>query len=211
MRAALLLLLLAPRTPNDPDRYDRFYDRVLPVLQTRCLSCHGPDKQKGGLRLDSRAALLKGGDTGPAAIPGDPAKSLLVQAVTQKHAELKMPPKEKLAADQVEALAQWIKDGAVWPEPVSVLFEDEAPALNEGDGSARLSTSDRHSGTSALVVTPQKLAAAIPGWRYPVAEHPKAGEVRYIRFAWKKRGPGAILFEVAHDGRWRAQNESNGA
>ncbi|HEX7902213.1 MAG TPA: PSD1 and planctomycete cytochrome C domain-containing protein [Planctomycetota bacterium] len=93
----------------------------VPVLEARCVSCHGPEKQKGGLRLDSRAALLKGGDSGPAAVPGDPAKSLLIQAVSGAHAELKrMPPKEILPADQVEALARWIKDGLVWPEAAVV-------------------------------------------------------------------------------------------
>jgi hypothetical protein len=115
VRPILVLALLVGGADSDPAVH--FQDRVLPLLQARCISCHGPEKQKGGLRLDSRAAVLKGGDSGPAIVAGDPTKSLLFQAVAQTHAELKMPPKEKLAADQVEALQRWIKEDAPWVEP----------------------------------------------------------------------------------------------
>src|SRR5690348_10394268 len=114
-RLLIVALLLAGKTASADSASD-FQDRVLPLLQARCISCHGPEKQKGKLRLDSRAALLKGGENGPAIVPGDPEKSLLMQAVRQTHADIKMPPKEKLAADQVDALAAWIKDGAPWVE-----------------------------------------------------------------------------------------------
>ncbi|RPH47319.1 MAG: DUF1549 domain-containing protein, partial [Planctomycetota bacterium] len=118
VRAILVLALLIGG--GDPDAAVHFQERVLPLLRARCISCHGPEKQKGGLRLDSRAAVLKGGDSGPAIVAGDPPKSLLLQAVNQTHPEIKMPPKEKLAADQVEALARWIKEEAPWvaPKPV---------------------------------------------------------------------------------------------
>jgi hypothetical protein len=89
------------------------------LLQARCVSCHGAEKQKGGLRLDSRAFLLRGGDTGPAAVPGDPDKSLLVRAVRHAAGDLRMPPKERLAADEIDTLARWIKDGVRWTEPIS--------------------------------------------------------------------------------------------
>ncbi|PAW87537.1 MAG: hypothetical protein B9S33_06195 [Pedosphaera sp. Tous-C6FEB] len=59
----------------------RFRDQIKPLLDQKCLSCHGPDKQKDGLRLGSRAAALKGGEHGPAIVPGDAKKSLLLQAV----------------------------------------------------------------------------------------------------------------------------------
>jgi hypothetical protein len=87
---------------------------VRPVLVENCYRCHGPKKQQGGLRLDSRRAILAGGDSGPAVVPGDPAKSLLVQAVRQS-GERKMPPKGKLKAEAVEALAAWVQMGAPWP------------------------------------------------------------------------------------------------
>jgi hypothetical protein len=102
---------------------------VLPLLQARCISCHGPEKQKGKLRLDSRAAILKGGENGAAIVPGDPDRSLLLQAVRQTHPDIKMPPKEKLAADQIDALAAWIKEGAPWVEPAAAA----APSGPVGD------------------------------------------------------------------------------
>ena len=75
----------------------------------------GPKKQASGLRLDSREAVLEGGENGPAIVPGDPDKSLLIQAVRQTHEDYKMPPKGKLPDPAVEALAEWVKRGAPWP------------------------------------------------------------------------------------------------
>src|SRR5687767_13665475 len=77
-----------------------FEKKVRPLLSENCQSCHGPDKQKGGLRLDTRPAVLAGGDSGPAVVPGEPDKSRLVKAVRYS-GDLKMPPKEKLSAEQV--------------------------------------------------------------------------------------------------------------
>ncbi|MFN3650149.1 MAG: PSD1 and planctomycete cytochrome C domain-containing protein [Armatimonadota bacterium] len=93
-----------------------FEEKVRPLLFEKCFSCHGDTKQFGDLRLDSRAALLKGGTTGPAVVPGDPEKSLLIQAVHQSGA-LKMPPAGKLTPAQVADLERWVRLGAYWPEP----------------------------------------------------------------------------------------------
>ena len=68
----------------------------------------------GGLRLDSREAMLKGGKSGPAIVPGDPEKSLLIQAVRQSGA-LKMPKGGRLKPDEVDALVEWVRGGAPWP------------------------------------------------------------------------------------------------
>lgn len=95
------------------DRY--FLDRVQPLIESRCVSCHNADKQKGGLRLDSRAAVLKGGDGGPSIVPGHPEKSLLLHAVLHTKDELKMPPKEKLSPKDIAVLEKWVADGAPWP------------------------------------------------------------------------------------------------
>jgi hypothetical protein len=94
---------------------DFFEQRVRPVLTEHCHSCHGPAKQKSGLRLDSRTALLKGGDGGPVVRPGDPENSPLVQAV-RYDGPTKMPPKGKLPPAAVEALTAWVKMGAPWPQ-----------------------------------------------------------------------------------------------
>src|SRR5690349_18421925 len=74
-----------------------FLKDVKPLLTARCVTCHGPDKSEGGLRLDSRERALKGGDSGPALVPGRPDKSLLLMAVKRTHKLLEMPPKEKLS------------------------------------------------------------------------------------------------------------------
>ncbi len=91
-----------------------FLSRVQPVLEAKCLGCHASEPQ-GGLRMDSREALLKGGNSGPALVAGDPDRSLLVQAVRFQH-DLKMPPTGALPQDETDALVRWIGDGAVWAE-----------------------------------------------------------------------------------------------
>jgi cytochrome c553 len=103
-----------------------FEKQVRPVLVEKCVSCHGPKVQRGGLRVDGRAALLKGGDSGPSLVPGDPDGSLLLKAVRHQ-GDLKMPPKEKDRLDDkaVAALAAWVKAGAPWPAE-----EGAKPALS---------------------------------------------------------------------------------
>jgi cytochrome c553 len=93
---------------------ERFEAQVRPLLLNRCGGCHGGGKAQGGLSLESRAALLAGGTHGPAVLPGDPDRSRLMQAVRYQGA-LRMPPSERLTPDQVQLLADWISEGAVWP------------------------------------------------------------------------------------------------
>lgn len=102
---------------------DFFESRVRPVLVEHCQSCHGSKKQSGGLRLDHRDALLMGGHTGPAVIPGNPRDSLLIKAV--RHTDnYEMPPKEKLPTSTVRDLEHWIKLGVPWP--LSTVSADNA-------------------------------------------------------------------------------------
>lgn len=114
---AALGLAAAPRTAaaaagaGTPAEF--FEQRVRPILQARCYSCHGDKAQLSGLRLDSREAALKGGKRGAAVVPGDPVRSSLVQAVDY-HGALKMPPAGKLSAAEVAALTLWVKEGAAW-------------------------------------------------------------------------------------------------
>lgn len=109
-----------------PPPTEFFEKNVQPVLAARCLSCHGSGAM-GGLRLDSRQAMLAGGQSGPAIVPGDPERSLLMAAV--RHTGLvKMPMGgEKLSGEQVQALATWIKDGAAWPAVESDAKEGAKP------------------------------------------------------------------------------------
>ena len=91
-----------------------FEAHVRPLLVEHCQQCHGPKKQEGGLRLDSRLSLMQGGEHGPAMVPGQPEKSLLVTAVRHT-TDLQMPPAGKLQERQIDSLEQWIKQGAPWP------------------------------------------------------------------------------------------------
>jgi len=92
-----------------------FAKSVGPLLDHSCVRCHGPDQQKGDLRLDSRDAALLGGRSGPALVPGDPRGSLLLQLVNHADPRREMPPKGKLRQNKIAALESWIKDGAPWP------------------------------------------------------------------------------------------------
>jgi cytochrome c553 len=92
-----------------------FEKEVRPLLVENCQECHGGKKTEGGLSLTSRAAVLKGGERGPAVVPGKPTESLLIKAVSRT-GELKMPLKGKLSAKEVEKLTLWVAHGAVWPD-----------------------------------------------------------------------------------------------
>lgn len=99
------------------DRDDFFESKIRPTLVNSCLRCHGELKSSGELRVDSREALLKGGESGPAIVPGKPGESRLIRAIERHDDVSAMPPeKEKaLRPEQVAAFVSWIKDGAAWP------------------------------------------------------------------------------------------------
>lgn len=98
-------------------REDFFENHVRPLLISKCVECHGPETQWGELRVDSRNALFKGGEHGPAIVPENPQASLMIAAV-QRTGELKMPPDDRtpLTIAEVQILKQWIQDGAYWTE-----------------------------------------------------------------------------------------------
>src|SRR5262245_682409 len=108
--ASAAALGAAPPAAPGPEAVDFFETKVRPVLAENCLSCHGPKRQRGGLRLDSRDTALRGGDAGLVVVPGEPEKSRLVRAV-RHDGELKMPPKGKLGPGAVEALTAWVRLG----------------------------------------------------------------------------------------------------
>ena len=110
------LLFVAPLRAQSTRVENDFFERhVRPVLVAKCVSCHGAKKQESGLRLDSREAILQGGDGGAVVEPGAPQQSRLVQAILYGE-ELQMPPNEKLGAPAIEFLTQWIQLGLPWPE-----------------------------------------------------------------------------------------------
>jgi len=110
--------LEAQTAPPTAAQTEFFEKNVQPVLAQSCFGCHGTAASMGGLRLDSREALLKGGQSGPAIVAGDPAKSLLIAAVRHT-GNLKMPQGgQRLSDAQIADLSDWVKDGALFPAAV---------------------------------------------------------------------------------------------
>ncbi len=112
---------VAPATSSAAEAA-HFETKVRPLLVRACFSCHAEKVHLSDLRLDSRAALLKGGKKGPAMVPGTPEKSALLTAVHYEGA-LKMPPAGKLKAEEIEALTRWVKAGAPWPTSKPVVAD----------------------------------------------------------------------------------------
>ena len=105
----------APAAPADSTENIEFFEKqVRPLLATRCQKCHSGNAPKGNLRLESRADLMAGGDTGPAVVPGDPKDSLLVDAINYGDT-YQMPPKSKLPAEEIAVLTRWVELEAPGP------------------------------------------------------------------------------------------------
>jgi mono/diheme cytochrome c family protein len=166
-RAAAFLLLYvglglaqvpAPEKAS-ADAIEFFETRIRPILIKNCFACH-TTARSGGLQLDAREAILKGGNSGPAIIAGDPEHSLLIQAVSYTHQRLKMPPPGKLSESDIANLTAWVKAGAVWggsTPPVAL-------AAKSGD----------------YVITPRQRAF----WAFQPVRQPVVPEVRDS--AWPK-------------------------
>jgi hypothetical protein len=119
-QAALLIVLAlaSPCAAQSPQQIEFFEARVRPILAENCFTCHGPKKQSGGVRLDSRQAVLGDSEHGPIVVPGAPEKSVLAQVI-QHTGAIKMPPKAKLPPQAIDTLTAWIKMGAPWPQTKS--------------------------------------------------------------------------------------------
>lgn len=119
-----------------------FEREIRPLLAAHCYECHGPEakRAKGGLRFTGRAALLAGGDSGPAISEVDPGSSLLLHAVNWTDGDLEMPPDGKLSADAITKLTTWVERGAVWPStessggPEKSATPHDAPAIDIAKG-----------------------------------------------------------------------------
>jgi hypothetical protein len=143
MLVLLVSLSMASARADDSkpptDEQARFFEtKIRPVLVDNCLKCHGPEKPKANLRLDSRASALAGGDQGAAVVPGKPDESLLITAVQGDDDVLKMPPSRKLPPEQVDDLTRWVQMGAPWPGS-----EGEAEAPPPRKAGFQISDEDR--------------------------------------------------------------------
>mgnify|MGYP002623989559 FL=1 len=136
---------------------DHFERKVRPLLIEHCHKCHAGDKSKGGLLLNSRAAILHGGDSGAAIVAGKPDESLLIQAVKQTHAELKMPPRNRLSEAQISDLVQWVRNGAPFPSA------DEAGSVRAAEAGIDLEEGRKH-WAFAPIQTPAPPAVKNASW-----------------------------------------------
>lgn len=120
-------LVCGGRITQADERDEFFESRVRPVLVEKCFRCHGGTQTSGKLRVDGREALVAGGESGPAIVPGRAEESLLIRAIQRQADVSPMPPDGEpgLRGDQVQDLVRWVKSGAVWPA-ASVKFATAA-------------------------------------------------------------------------------------
>ena len=110
-----------------------FENQVRPLLAARCFQCHGADRQRGDLRLDTPEGLLQGGVSGPAIVPGRADESLLIEAINYESFE--MPPTGQLSTGEIEILTHWVEQGAEWPgyEPAATREHAKAEKISDED------------------------------------------------------------------------------
>ena len=119
MKRLILTLFVLTATTLRGDEF--FTTKIEPLLRARCFDCHSHDqKMKAGLALDSRSGWEQGGDSGPAIVPGEPAESLLIEMVRWGDEDHQMPPKERLPAEEIALLEEWVKRGAADPRTLKV-------------------------------------------------------------------------------------------
>lgn len=134
-RLAMLMCLgwtAAPVCAADPIPVEFFEKHVRPVFVAKCLECHGDELPEADLRLTSRALLLKGGQSGPAAINARPADSLLIKAI-RYDGKLQMPPDEKLSAAEIAAITKWVEMGLPWPEASGIAAAKKEMVVSDAD------------------------------------------------------------------------------
>ncbi len=174
MRTAVLLCILAANVAAAPVDFVR---EIKPVLERSCVQCHGPDKEKGALRLETREALFKGGDSGAAIAPGKPEESELYRRVTlaEKHEDV-MPPSgkaEHLTAAEAQSFKRWIAEGAPWPDGIiAVAVKKPAPAI------------------AGPPPSPAELAARAELARHGVRVRPSAAGTNWTRASFRTASSG---------------------
>ncbi len=132
--SAIVLLLgidARAQAPATPEQLEFFEKSIRPILVQRCYECHGDKEQKSKLRMDHISTVLKGGERGPAIVPGDPASSNLVKAIEYQDPKFSMPPKKMLDDVEIDLLIEWVRMGAPWPdEPAPAATYDPAAVFN---------------------------------------------------------------------------------
>ncbi|MEE2713684.1 MAG: DUF1549 domain-containing protein [Planctomycetota bacterium] len=131
---ALFLFLLGSVVSAQPPSADLdwFEKNVRPLLAENCFGCHGPKRQRAGLRVDHLSTILAGGANGAEIVRGDPDKSRLIRAIRYEDVHLRMPPKGRLPEKAIETLEEWVRRGAPWPDeppPIAGASGDK-PAFN---------------------------------------------------------------------------------
>jgi hypothetical protein len=177
--------------PPTPEQLQFFEAKVRPILVANCHKCHAGKEHKGDLSLDSREGLLAGGESGEVVVPGQPEKSLLVEAINRTSIE--MPPDKKLADADIATLTEWVKLGAPWPEEAG----GNGPSLRKSRG--KITDDDRSYWAFQSVkktVAPEidnddwsrgpidrfLLTKMIPEGLHPAAEADKATLIRRVTF-----------------------------
>lgn len=127
----MLPLLFSQARGGETEDKMFFEQQVLPLVKRHCYECHShaAGKAKGGFVMDSRTALLEGGELGPAIVPGNPAKSLLVEALQYGNQDLQMPPKGKLEQKEIDLFIEWVRRGAPMTEAVEVATKKNPEAI----------------------------------------------------------------------------------
>jgi hypothetical protein len=126
----LFVMTVIARPATDPAGEEFFEKSIRPLFIEHCHECHSASskKLKGGLKLDTREEVLKGGDSGPALVPGDPDKSLIIKAVRWSDPDMEMPPKNKLKPEQIAALEKWVAMSAPHTGKSAAVASGDSPA-----------------------------------------------------------------------------------
>ncbi len=190
----------AARLPDGMSGDDFFLQRIRPILVDQCWRCHGPRKQRNGLRLDSRDAVLQGGHVADVD-PGHPETSRLIDAIGYEDGDLQMPPDAKLSDGQIADFATWVRLGVPWADPKAVPAGCANHAATGGSADARGRT------TSAPAASgPRPLAPwyAILARLHPVLVHfpialitaaalGEGASIVATRRRWKDRAAGLTV------------------
>jgi hypothetical protein len=178
-----------------------FHRQIRPLLAAKCWGCHGAEERESGLRLDRRASLIAGGDSGePAIVPGKSADSYLIHLVQGREAGKWMPPeeKERLTKAEIALLAAWIDQGAPWPSRPGQPNDSvtDTPTTNSGSNTGGKDTSDSNASDSDASDSNASDRPAAEHWAFqPVRRAPAPA----LANGWGVNGIDAYVGRTLHD------------